>query len=494
MFQRSLVAIAAIAVIGASAVLAGDKSDKAEKKLQEEKKLIDKKEAEAHAAIAKALVDLSSTCVMKNAIDDARSVLDLGLEIAPESKTLKDAKEKLKETKKPVPKDWDFAKARHPVYEKVAKILADFMVYAGSKGDWSHFEERIELLAGKLGSDAAVQATHAVYFEPYRRWFNPVEGKRLQDGGDLLDGKWLEAKEVAKLDEQHSKWSDPWVISDEVHEVRTTMPLRQANQILLHVGAYRDFFLKYVSDGWDLRKPDAKLPIVVTKTHQDYVDQMKAGGHLKDGDRITMAAVYMHSPSGIGPVYATFEPADQSGAVHEVNLDYVLNVLQHECTHQIAHEYSKWNEGSKPEDSQYWCVEGLATFMQSFRRGKTGWKLTHQNPKNAVRGGPDDFAFSFAKDNIHLPQDLRGFFELTHDHFVRADHYNIAAAASYFLLEGEGKKYRKGALKLFETVHQDRSTKKLLDECFPDADWKRMHDEYKRFVNAIQLDPVEKTN
>ncbi len=33
----------------------------------------------------------------------------------------------------------------------------------------------------KLGSEAAVQMTGAVWFEPYRRWYNAPDAKKLQE-------------------------------------------------------------------------------------------------------------------------------------------------------------------------------------------------------------------------------------------------------------------------------------------------------------------------
>jgi hypothetical protein len=378
------------------------------------------------------------------------------------------------------------------------------MVFAGKHNVWDHFEEQLDILASKLGSEAAVAATGAVYFEPYRRWYNPADGKRLLDGGEKGtevhpqdDTKWLDAKEVKALDDQHSTWSNPWVLADDVHELHTTMPVRTAKTLLLHVGEYRDMFVKYVADGWELRKPEGKLPIFVTATQKDFRDRMQADGHLKPGERINMAAVYCPSSRPLNPVYATFEPMDESGATAVMNTQYVAMILQHECTHQIATEYSMFDAdfSGHGEKYQYWSVEGIATFMEVFRLGKTGWKLTHPNPKNhQEKASGNECAFAFCKDNLFLPETLKGFFDLTHDHFVRADHYQIAATVSYFLLEGEGKKYRKSFLKLLQLVHQSKDTNHTLQDCFPGVNFEQMHDEYKHFVGDMKLDEVEKAN
>ncbi len=485
--RAALCACLAVAV-AAPAVLAEDKAERVAKEIA-------KKETETRAAISKELSALATWCAGKNAIDDARAALALGLELAPGDKALESAKEKLKDAKKAPPKDYsaEYAKKKRAAYDACAKAIATLVVFSGKNGVWDRFEERVEQLSMKLGSEAGIQMVGAVYFEPYRKWFNAADAKKLQEGGEFHDGKWLDAKAVAKLDAEHSKWDNPWRISDDVHEIKTTAPLRTAKQLLIHVGAYREFFVKYVADGWELKKPEGKLPIIVTLTQKDFMEQLEKDGYHKKGEQIRMAAVYMHGSGPLNPVYATFEPRGEGGGVTEVKIDYVKTVLQHECTHQIATEYSYWNvDHGEDVDSQYWSVEGLATYMESWQLGRTGWKLTHPNPDNHDQG--EDYSFAHCKTNSHLPQSLKGFFDLSHDNFVKADHYALAAGISYFLSEAEGRKYRPGFLKLCEQVHTSRVTKKTLGECFPGQDWEQMHKEYKQFIAGIKLDEVRKKN
>jgi hypothetical protein len=218
---------------------------------------------------------------------------------------------------------------------------------------------------------------------------------------------------------------------------------------------------------------------------------MEKNGHHKKGERVTMAAVYVNQ-GPLSPVYATFEPRDEGGGVEKVEIDYVLRVLQHEVTHQIGREYSNFAHGGEGTgEYQYWCVEGVAVFMENFKLGRTGWTLAHPNPKN---GKSDEYAFHWCKENPHLPQSLEGFFRLSHDNFVKANHYELAGGVSYFLLEGEGRKYRKGFLELLQRVHRGNDSKSMLGECFPGVDFDKMHKEYKQFIADLKLDPEQKAN
>jgi hypothetical protein len=497
--QAIAVATLSFALLVGSAVSADDKKE--DKKTAAATADVQKKETFTENQVAAELAKLATWCVAQNGPDDARRVLELGLQIYPENKALKKQKDEVKDAKQAPSKKYrdELKKKEHDAYEKCAKMIADLVVFAGDKGIWDHFEERVEAIAMKLGCEDALvppkKGAIAVWFEPYRKWFNGADAKKLEAGGERIDGKWLSANEVAKLDEQHSKWSDPWVISDEVHEIKTTMHYRIAQQLLVHVGAYREMFIRYVSDGWELRKPEGKLPIVVTETQDDFKAQMIENGHMKKGDRVTMAAVYMHRLAPLNPVYVTFEPANDDGSTHKVDIEYVSEILQHEVTHQIATEYSYWNadHSTYGEDCHYWCVEGIATFMEVWRLGRSGWKLTHPNPKNAMTPGTGhQCAFANMKDQPDLPGTLTGHFNLKHDNFVRPDYYDIASTISYFLLEGEGRKYRKGYLKLLALRHEGKISTSSLEECFPGVDWKEAHEEYKKFVAGIKLDEVIK--
>lgn len=371
--------------------------------------------------------------------------------------------------------------------EKRADLLADLALVAKKHGLHERFAERLDAMRIQGSSEKAIGRTGAVYFEPYRRWVSAEDAQRLLAGGERIEGEWRDKDAVTLLDKKHATWSDPWILRDAVHELRTTVPYRQARALLLHVGAYRAFFLARVAGQWDLRAPKGLLPIVVTETQAQLRAQMK--DRAKDVERLNATAYYLQSPRALNPCVATFEPTEASGAKVKVGVEDVLLALQHEVTHQIAYEYSKHDfDATRPGKFQAWSVEGLATFFMGYRLEKTGWRLRHLRriPVGEGRSTEGDIAWC-VENRAKLPA-LDGFLALTTEKFVKPEQYHFAAVLAYFLLEGEGGKYRQRFLKLLEVVHRVRDTEKTWRECFAKVDSKKLEKELQEFVAKIEVE------
>src|SRR5204863_4297398 len=117
------------------------------------------------------------------------------------------------------------------------------------------------------------------YFEPYRQWVNSDDKKKLDAGGEQIDGKWLTSSEVDALNAKHSTFDKPWELSDEVHVIRTNLSYRETKQVFLLVSAYRTFFLKKFGEEWQLKiDPATKLEVVVTAKQEQFTQQIIAHG------------------------------------------------------------------------------------------------------------------------------------------------------------------------------------------------------------------------
>ena len=64
----------------------------------------------------------------------------------------------------------------------------------------------------------------------------------------------------------------------------------------------------------------------------------------------------------------------------------------------------------------------------------------------------------------------------------------IAATLAYFLLHGEGAKYRTSYVKLLETIHKVHDSPTSLTDCFTGVDRSKMQQEWESFVRGIVLD------
>ena len=379
------------------------------------------------------------------------------------------------------------AKKREAAYAAVAKALADAALAAKDAAP-ARYERYLGLIRVRYPSDAALQKLKVAYFAPYFAWCSPGTVKRLEAGDELHEGKWLTAAEVAKLDAAHASWNDPWVLVDDVHEVRTTLPLRKARQVLVYVGHYRRYFLERFAGLWDLQPPTGKLPVIVTATRSEMLDRMREETRSSQPPG-NGAAFYLQTNGKLNPCFVSYEMASANGMVVKLErFEEILVALTHEVTHQICFEYSKHAyDPTRPVEHQFWCVEGIAELMGGHVYDGTSWRLT--KPKTSPMGeGYVEGAFAWCKTHaLDLPM-LDAFTSLSQVRFLTAENYHIAATLAYFLVDGDGGKYRSMFCKLCETVHQVKDGPDAFGKCFPGVEFGSLREEFLKFVDGIVLD------
>jgi hypothetical protein len=450
------------------------------------------REAEARDAVADEVARVVTVAVAKHAYALARAEIALGLGLDPASPKLSELGSML-EGLKDDPEEGsaptleaEAKKAR----EKIADLLGDLAVACEQGGARARFEHWLDVIRARLPAESgrALARAGAAWFEPYGKWVKASEAGKLEAGGEQVDGKWLERDEVLALDREHASWKSPWVLADEVHEVRTTLPLRSARQLLFQVGAYREQLLRQVRDGWDLRPPRGKLPVIVTATQEELRAQMELHGGAPAGAAMNGAAYYLQTNRPLNPCFATLEPVDATGARSQVGVDGLLLSLRHELTHQIAFEYSKHAcDATRTTEYQSWCIEGIANYMMFWTLEKGSWR--YARPRRIPEGkGFIVGDLGWCRDNVARLPSLPAFFALGREAFPTVEHYHVATGVAAFFLEGEGGKYRGRFLKLLETVHRVHDGAKTFETCFPGVDPKALQAEFLRFVAKIELD------
>lgn len=448
-----------------------------------------KKETDARKRVATELFKLARFCGSGKDYSDARAELRKALVFHPgyeaatkELKRIADHEDKMRVSFRS-----RYESRRTGVYRSSAQRLAKVALLFHKKGHALRYEDLAKLCAVHFGRDVVGKHFHAVWFKPYRTWVHPADAKNLRAGAERIDGRWLNRAEVEKLNEQHSTWEDPWKLSDDVHEVRTTLPLRSARHILGHVAAFREFLLGALS-GWDLRPPEGKLPVIVTRTQAEMQAQMnKATGGATGPTQ--GAAFYLQSNTSLNPCFVTLEPREATGQTFEVKVDEIHIPLQHEITHQIAFEYSKYDyDRSRPIHHQFWCVEALANYFEYFEIDEKGdWRLTR---RRLIRmgGGFTEGAFAHCKANLANLPTLERLFSMSQREFSTIENYHLSATIAYFFFEGAGGRYRRPFLRLLETVHKVKETGDSFDRLFKGVERKKLQTEFEAFVRKIEIE------
>lgn len=460
-------------------------------------------EVELVGTVERQLRKLIRVAELRRDLEFAESEVILALEVASESAYLLGELERLQTT-------LDRA-ARHSKLR--GRYLGDRSGYLGDKSREVHerislalaeaarsveavaperYQRYLELLRRSYPSEAANALLGIAFYEPLKRWVSGEDAAVLRAGGDYYGGELLSPERVAELNRQHASWEDPWVLSDEVHELRTTVPLRQANQILGFIGAYRAYVLERFGDRWEFRPPRGKLPVIVTRTRAELHEQMRLAVRDRPGLRglrpqSVGVAFYLHTGGSLDPCFVTYEGLDATGKTFTIawdDFEQLLLPLAHEVAHQIAFEYSKFAAQRRSIRHHYWAVEGVANFLAQHAWNGREWIL---NRKRVIAWGDSngENPFSYCQRMRGELPPLKTFMKTSVSEFLQPGNYQIATTLVYFLLKGEGGKYRARFLDMLEAVHQVRDERRSFSKAFEGVDLDTLQAEWERFLQEL---------
>jgi hypothetical protein len=182
------------------------------------------------------------------------------------------------------------------------------------------------LLTGLQASPAASPAS--LYRRVIARALERVEGGLLA---------------AAKFDVNHSRWEDPWVVTSEHYEVRSTRSYAQARTIADSVEFLRGELVKLVGEGRGGRT--ARQAIWIFPNLNAYTVFGNANGAE-------------HS-SILGSYYASDDPA-QPVATYQYDNQTLLGMW---ITHSAVHQFLAQSFGAQRE---LWIDEGLASYFALF--------------------------------------------------------------------------------------------------------------------------------
>jgi hypothetical protein len=349
----------------------------------------------------------------------------------------------------------DISIPRRAARAECTKALLDFAAECERAGD---VERLWRAWTAAVIAYEATPPDGAEWFAPYGLWVRKADRVRLEAGDEFVDGKWLDAREVAALDAKHSASKEEWVLEDGVHVVRTAEPLRAARRVLYQAGAFRRFFVSRFAGWWDLRPPNGKLPILFTGTQEEIRKKVAAYDHAGGDVKDLAAAFYLWTNMPLNPCFVTMEPIIAStGKPEKLTFDEIAPVLRHELAHQIAFEYSRHANPSPRETDTPWVVEGLAEFLACYAPGPTGWRLVDEN----------QIFVRFREEVDRMPK-LADFIATPKDGYNTVEHYTIGAGVFRFFWEADGGRHRASIVKLAEIVHQSKATPLSFSECFKD--------------------------
>lgn len=455
-----------------------------------------KKEAGVHKKVSDELVKLAKGCSKNKDYIKAEAYLRKALLIAPgQSKPAKELRKIQGKTGAPSERSLaNISKLEDKAHKNCAKLLKQVALDCEKKGCGGLFEKNVTLIKRNFPDGIDLSDMKLVFFEPYLKWVREDAAARLKKGEERINGKWTSFEKVQELNQVHKKWSNPWEFNDGVHELRTTMPFRTAQRIMAQITAFRKFFLSQFIDAWDLQEPLGLLPVIVTASQAELKEFLIRDASVALANNFRGAAMYRWTNAPLNPCYLTFEPLLVTGKTIKADFNNLKLSIRHELSHQIAYEYSKHDsDDTRRNEHHVWVIEALANFMQNYDLGPEGWTLSHDDKINSCAGYSEgDFAYSVRK--LETLPSLEDFFRTPREQMGVPEKYHMAGTIAYFLLKGQGGRYRKPYVSLLETVHKVTEDQDSYKKTFKGVSFSELQKQWEEFVQAIPVRVVKIDN
>jgi hypothetical protein len=200
-------------------------------------------------------------------------------------------------------------------------------------------------------------------WHPQFGWIEQQDVSRYEaDERPLGNGKWVPAAQANQL---RANFNRAWDIRTEHFFIRTNNSLEQGVELATQVEIFHKYFMKEFAAFFNTPQQLAKL-LRSTDGDQHEIDYFRTQAEFVD-------AIKKHCPvaSLIQGFY--YPPSRKAYFFHnpEAAPEAARETLFHEVTHQLLSESSK-QPVSVGHDRDFWVVEGLACYLESFQVMKDG--------------------------------------------------------------------------------------------------------------------------
>ena len=276
-------------------------------------------------------------------------------------------------------------------------------------------------------------------------WIPREHVDRYQRGERPYRGAWISAAKEAELRRSFDK---AWEIRTEHYLVRTNHSQERGVDLAKKLEDFHGLFFQimagFFSTATDVEqlfaggkaRPTVSKPNVVNfyRTRDEYLDALK--NETKQPIEITRGIYFPRT----GIAYFFYDPESDDDST-----------LYHEATHQLL-------SGSRPMTgeigikSDFWIIEGIACYMESFRREGDGFSVgnaRHQRLQAA--------RIHFVDESYYVPlRDLTRMGMLAFQSIKKpeiAKNYSEGAALTHFFMHYDGGRYREALIEHLSQVY-----------------------------------------
>jgi hypothetical protein len=205
-------------------------------------------------------------------------------------------------------------------------------------------------------------------------WLPKRHVPRHEEGERLFNGKWISAAREAAL---RSQFQNGWEIETEHFLVKTNHSLEKGVEISRELEAFHRFFIRELPGFFNSPQQMQKLfdegaagSGPSSKRHRVYYYRDKAD---------FVSALRSRQPN-VEMINGLYIPADRTAYFYHDPDPFHLETMFHEVTHQLLGESGN-RQVNVGEAADFWVIEGIACYMESYRHDEEGTRVGEPHPR-----------------------------------------------------------------------------------------------------------------
>ncbi|HVX12490.1 MAG TPA: hypothetical protein VHC22_15020 [Pirellulales bacterium] len=343
-----------------------------------------------------------------------------------------------------------------PDHEEARRLLG----YTRHEGTW--------LTRYELSKSQGNQVWHDRY-----GWLKKNQVAKYEAGQRFLKGRWISAKDDTW---QHADIDQGWLVATEHYQVRTNHSLEEGVRLAARLeefyDVWRQIFARYEAtdeqlarlfrDGAPAAGGGRRTTFHVTcyRDREEYVAALR-----NEHPNIGLTTGYYLEKARMAYFFAGPEADDAN--------------LYHEATHQL---FSELRPGkSVARDANFWVIEGIACFMESYRSAD----------RLVVLGGVEALRLRNARTRLLRDGFYLGLADLCklgmealQRHEDIAAVYSEAAGMTYFLMFAADGRFRQPLVDYLTSVYTNSDRADTLAE-LTGFSYKHLDEQYQHFIQNL---------
>lgn len=270
-------------------------------------------------------------------------------------------------------------------------------------------------------------------------WLPQANVARYEKGERCYRTNWMTAAREASI---RQDFNNAWEVETDHYRIKTNVSLERGVEIAKALEVFHKYF-RSTFDGFfsspeqlkKVAKQSRPFEIHFFRTQDEYVNRLKK------------------SNPQIGITNGIYMPDDRVAYFYESADGDVEATLYHEATHQILYELHQQPRQIGQHD-HFWVVEGIACYMESFRRKPEGFSI----------GDPAYIRFQNARERaidegylVPLARyDEMGKLAFQSDPNIKKNYSQAAGLAHFFMHYGDGR-YRDALVQHLELLYRPQT-------------------------------------